>query len=116
MANAGRAAPHAHRKRAADGRTLEVVMKILCATDLLPKSEAAIERAGLLSNQLNAELSLLHVVAPDKSQHDLERTLLRAVARTRSRAKPLLWKTDRTAGVAVRVGTPARIIVETAAK
>jgi universal stress protein E len=91
-------------------------MKILCATDLLPKSEAAIERAGLLSNQLNAELSLLHVVAPDKSQHDLERTLLSAVARTRSRAKPLLWKTDRTAGVAVRVGTPARIIVETAAK
>ena len=29
-------------------------MRILCATDLLPKSEAAIERAGLLSNQLRS--------------------------------------------------------------
>jgi universal stress protein E len=91
-------------------------MNILCATDLLPKSEAAIERAGLLTTQLGAELQLLHVVAPEKSQQDLEHTLLDAVARTRSRAKPLLWRTDRTAGVAVRVGNPARIILETAAR
>jgi universal stress protein E len=95
---------------------MEVDMRILCATDLLPKSEAAIERAGLLSSQLMADLSLLHVVAPEKSQEDLERTLRSAVARTRARARPLLWKTDQSAGVAVRVGNPARIILETAAK
>jgi universal stress protein E len=91
-------------------------MRILCATDLLPKTEAAIERAGLLSTQLSADLSLLHVVAPEKSQDDLEHTLRHAVARTRSRARPLLWKTDRSAEVGVRVGNPARIILETAAK
>src|SRR4029079_17622071 len=107
MADAGRAAPHAHRKRPADGRTLEVLMRILCATDLLPKSEAAIERAGLFSNQLDADLSLLHVVAPEKSHQDLEQTLRSAVSRTKSRAKPLLWSTDRRAEVAVRVGNPA---------
>lgn len=89
-------------------------MRILCATDLLPKSEAAIERAGLLANQLNADLSLLHVVSPEKSHQDLEHTLLSAVARTKARAKPLLWSTDRKAEVAVRVGNPARIILETA--
>ena len=91
-------------------------MRILCATDLLPKSEAAIGRAGLLSNQLNADLSLLHVVSPEKSHQDLEHTLRSAVARTKSRAKPLLWSTDRKAEVAVRVGNPARIILETAAQ
>jgi nucleotide-binding universal stress UspA family protein len=95
---------------------LEVEMRILVATDLLPKTEAAIERAGLLSSQLAADLSLLHVVAPEKSQEDLEHTLRGAVARTRARARPLLWKTDRSAEVAVRVGNPARIILETAAK
>ena len=63
-------------------QTLEVMMRILCATDLLAKSESAIERAGLLANQLNADLSLLHVVAPEKSHQDLEHTLLSAVART----------------------------------
>lgn len=91
-------------------------MRILCATDLLPKSEAAIERAGLLSRQLDADLLLLHVVSPEKSQQDLERTLKDAVERTRARAKPLLWHTARVAEVAVRVGNPARIILETAAQ
>ena len=44
-------------------------MKILCATDLLPKSESAIDRAGMLSDLLNADLSLLHVVMPP-GQHE----------------------------------------------
>jgi nucleotide-binding universal stress UspA family protein len=92
---------------------LEVEMRILCATDLLPKSEPAIARAGLLANQLNADLSLLHVVSPERSHQELKQTLLNAVARTRSRAKPLT-STDPKAEVAVMVGDPARIIVETA--
>jgi universal stress protein E len=94
---------------------MEVAMRILCATDLLPKSEAAIERAGLLANQLNANLTLLHVVSAEKSQQDLEQTLQDAVARTRSRARPLLWRSNRAAEVGVRVGNPAKVILETAA-
>ena len=38
-------------------------MKILCATDLTLKSDAAVDRAGVLASQLDAELVLLHVVA-----------------------------------------------------
>jgi len=91
-------------------------MRILCATDLLPKSEAAIERAALLSNQLGADLALLHVVSPGESQLALEQTLQSAQARTRSRAEPLLWRTNRAAEVAVRVGNPARIILDTVAQ
>ena len=40
-------------------------MRILCATDLLAKSEAAIARAASISDELGADLTLLHgVVAP----------------------------------------------------
>lgn len=91
-------------------------MRILCATDLLPKSEAAIERAGLLANQMGAGLELLHVVSPGESQRALEETLQRALERTKSRATPLLWRAHRPADVTVRVGNPARIILDAMAQ
>ncbi len=91
-------------------------MRILCATDLLPKSEAAIERAGLLSTQLRADVELLHVVSPAESEQALEQTLKQAFERTKSRAEPLLWRTHRPAIAAVRVGNPARIILDRAAQ
>ena len=34
--------------------------RLLVATDLLPKSEPAIDRAGILAREINADLSLLH--------------------------------------------------------
>jgi hypothetical protein len=79
-------------------------MRILCATDLLPKSESALERAGQLSNQLGADLELLHVVAPEESPQALERTLQDAFARAKSPPEPLVWRTRGTASVAVRGG------------
>lgn len=91
-------------------------MRILCATDLLPKSEVAIERAGLLADQLSADLTLLHVVAPGESERALEQTLQTALARTRSRAQPPLWRAQRAPNVAVRAGNPARIILDTVAQ
>jgi nucleotide-binding universal stress UspA family protein len=91
-------------------------MRILCATDLLPKSEVAIERTALLSAELRADVELLHVVSPTDSPQALEQTLQRAFERTKSRAEPLLSRTHRPAIAAVRVGNPARIIVEAAAQ
>jgi len=91
-------------------------MRVLCATDLLPKSEAAIERAGLLADQLGADLTLLHVVVPGESERALEQTLRNAIAQMRSRAQPPLWRGRRTPNVIVRAGNPARIIRETVAQ
>jgi universal stress protein E len=91
-------------------------MRILCATDLLPKSEAAIERAGLLSDQLGADLTLLHVVVPGESERALEHTLQTALGRTKSRAQPPLWRAQRAPNVAVRAGNPARVILDTVAQ
>jgi universal stress protein E len=85
-------------------------MRILCATDLLPKSEFAIERAGLLAEQLDADLSLLHVVTPPESDRMLEQDLQHASAYLKSRARPPLWRVGSVPSVFVRAGSPARIL------
>ena len=46
-------------------------MRILCATDLQPKSDAAIGRAGMLADQLGAGLTLLHVAVRGDGRADL---------------------------------------------
>ncbi|HKU14252.1 MAG TPA: universal stress protein [Steroidobacteraceae bacterium] len=89
------------------------MQKLLCATDLLPKSEAAIERAGLLTQQLAGELTLLHVVAPAAAQINLEHSLQTAITRVKSRSRPPAWHHDVQPQIAVRAGNPARVIVDT---
>ena len=87
-------------------------MRIVCATDLLPRSEAAVERAGLLADHLDAELTLLHVVAPSESERALEQTIRQTQAMLRSRARPPMWRAKGLPGTAIRTGNPARIVVE----
>jgi len=91
-------------------------MRILCATDLLSKSEAAIARAGLMAVELGADATLLHVVSDGQSHLDKEKLLHEALARARSRAQPLVSRTRHAAIVAVRAGDPATTIVEAAAQ
>jgi nucleotide-binding universal stress UspA family protein len=63
-------------------------MKLLCATDLLPKSDAAVDRAYQLRDALNARLTLLHVVAPGGAEKGtLEQRLLSASSRLALRAR-----------------------------
>lgn len=87
--------------------------KLLCATDLLPKTEAAIERAALLADRLGAQLSLLHVVSPVASACNLEQALQLAIAQLGSRARAPLWRHGPAPEVAVRTGSPARLILDT---
>jgi nucleotide-binding universal stress UspA family protein len=91
-------------------------MRILCATDLLPKSEAAIARAGLLSARLRADLTLLHIVSREQSPAVQEKVLQDAFAHAKSRVEPLVSRTHRKAVVAVRVGEPASNIVDAASR
>lgn len=88
-------------------------MKILCATDLLPKSEAAIDRAGRLAEHLGAELTLLHAVALTESDQMLEQDLRRASAELKFRAGLALWRHGPRPNVLVRAGNPTRVLVET---
>jgi universal stress protein E len=89
-------------------------MRILCATDLLPKSDAAIERAGILSDQLSADLTLLHVVVPGESQQALEQTLQRASSEMQRRVRPPRWRAQSAPIVAVHAGSVAKIILDAA--
>jgi nucleotide-binding universal stress UspA family protein len=89
-------------------------MRILCATDLLPKSDAAIARAVLMSDRLGAHLTLLHVVTDGQSPTVQEADLQAALARAQARAEPLVSRPHRTAVVTVRVGDPASNILDTA--
>lgn len=91
------------------------MMKLLAATDLLPKSEFAVDRAGLLADELGADLSLLHVVSPVSSGRVLEQSLEMAIARMKSRVRRPLWRHATTPEVLVRAGNPARVILDTLA-
>lgn len=86
--------------------------RLLCATDLLPKSEWAIDRAGLLAGELHARLSLLHVVSPSASEKILEQTLQTAISRMKARARPPLWRSGPNPDVGVRAGNPARLVLD----
>jgi universal stress protein E len=87
--------------------------RLLCATDLLPKSECAIDRAGILAHEIGADLSLLHVVSATASERILEQSLQIAIARMKSRARPPMWRRGPTPHVLVRTGNPARLILDT---
>lgn len=87
--------------------------RLLCATDLLPKSDRAIDRASILAGDLAAELSLLHVVSPTASERALEQSLQIAMARMKSRVRPPLWRRGTVPTVVVRTGNPARLICDT---
>jgi universal stress protein E len=91
-------------------------MRLLSATDLMPKSESSIDRAGLLADELGAELSLLHVVSPVASERVLEQSLQIALGRMKSRVRSPLWHAETTPDVVVRPGNPARVILDTIAR
>lgn len=86
--------------------------RLLVATDGLPKSEFAIDRAGLLADGLGAELSLLHVVSPVSSERVLEQSLQMAIARMKSRVRSPLWRAKTMPDVVVRAGNPTRVIMD----
>ncbi len=88
-------------------------MKILCATDLLPKSESAIDRAGMLAEHLGADLSLLHAAPPTESDQMLEQDVQRASRQLKFRAGQALWRYGPLPSVHVRAGNPTRVLLDT---
>jgi universal stress protein E len=89
-------------------------MQILCGTDLLPKTESALDRAGMLAERLGAELSLLHVAVPTESDRMLEEDVQRARALLQARATSPLWRYGPPPEVCIRSGSPAHVLIEVA--
>ncbi len=87
-------------------------MNILAATDLLPKSEAAIERAGFLADALKASLAIVHAVPPaTPSGHTLEERLRRASSQLAIRTSPPEWHWGSQPELVVQFGHPARVVL-----
>jgi len=87
-------------------------MKILCATDLLPKTESAIERAAMLAEQLSATLSLIHAVPIGESKEALEEDMQHARGLLGARAMPPRWRFGAPATLLVRSGNVAAVLIE----
>jgi len=89
-------------------------MKILCATDLLPRSDAAVERSGALADALKAKLTLLHVVAPIPSETALMEELREAGVQLKERSRAPRWTHGAVPSLVVRTGDPGQVAIETA--
>jgi universal stress protein E len=88
-------------------------MNILCATDFLPKSEAAIERAAFLADLLEAELTVVHAVAPATADgRTLEERLRSARARLAARTSIPQWRWRSGPDIAVQFGRPSRVVLD----
>lgn len=87
-------------------------MKLLCATDLLPKTDDAVDRAFQLRAALGAKLALVHVVPTLGSEEGtLEQRLLSARSRLGLRAR----HSGGDARLVVRCGRPTNVVCEEAA-
>jgi len=89
-------------------------MKILCATDLESKSDAAVDRAGMLATQLDAELVLLHVVPHAASASALERNLMESGERMKARIRAPRWRHGLAPNTMIRIGNAAQLLSRTA--
>jgi len=87
-------------------------MRILCATDLLPKSDAAVERAAVLADRLQADLMMLHIVSTDSSDQSLEDRLQAGLTQLTARARPPSWKAQCAPRLGILPGNPARLILD----
>src|SRR5689334_16082891 len=87
-------------------------MNILCATDLLPKTDAAVERAHQMRKLTGGRLTFLHVVQPgDAHEGTLEQRMLSAQSRLARRARRATAPVE----LVVRCGRPATVLREVAA-
>src|SRR3954452_9681707 len=85
----------------------ERAMKILCTTDLLPKGDAAVERAAIIARQLRAQLFIVHIVG---SVED-ERTAHPALVQIGSRLGCSMEGDGIAASVLLRVGNTAAQLI-----
>lgn len=85
-------------------------MKILCATDLTLKSDAAVDRAGVLATQLDAELVLLHVVAHSAFASVLEQRLQSSMERMKERTRPPQWGHALAPNTIIRIGGAPEVV------
>lgn len=87
--------------------------RVLCATDLRPRSERAVSRAHAIARGLGAQLLLLHVVDPAESARAIRRRGARARFMLDAHARKLA-RLGNGAQISVRAGRPHETIADVA--
>jgi nucleotide-binding universal stress UspA family protein len=87
---------------------------LLLATDLLPKTDAAIARAARLASSLHADCSLLHAFSTDARDGAVPKRTRESVIRLSAIAAQEGWPSRQPINVLSRAGTPATVIIEAA--
>ena len=84
-------------------------MRLLCATDLRPRSDAAVDRACQIRDAMRASLTLVHVVPPLSAEHGtLEQRLLSASGLLAHRAR----HAGEGVQLVLRCGRPSTVVCE----
>jgi nucleotide-binding universal stress UspA family protein len=87
---------------------------LLVATDLLPKTEAAVARAARLATSLRADCSLLHAFSTDARDGTVPKRTSESVIRLSAIAARDEWPAGQPINVFSRAGAPASVIIEAA--
>jgi nucleotide-binding universal stress UspA family protein len=87
---------------------------LLVATDLMPKTDAAIARAARLATSLRADCSLLHAFSTDARDGSVPKRTRESVVHLSAIAARDGWPTQQPVSVLARAGTAANVIVEAA--
>jgi universal stress protein E len=87
---------------------------LLVATDLLPKTDAAVARAARLAGRLRADCSLLHAFSTDARDGNVPKRTRESVIRLSAIAAQDGWPSQQPVNVLARAGTAPTVIVEAA--
>lgn len=84
--------------------------RLLCVTDLTPRSDNAVQRTVLLAQQLDAEVLFLHAVDDGQSGRVVRMKVNRAQVRLLSQSERMMKHAPQDASAVVRLGKPLQAI------
>jgi len=89
---------------------------LLVATDLLPKTDAAVARAARLATSLRADCTLLHAFSTDARDGSVPKRTRESVVHLSAIAAQDGWPAEQPVSVLARAGAAANVIVEAASE
>lgn len=88
--------------------------RILCATDLAPRSDRAVQRAAMLAKRMDAEVLFVHVVSDRQPERVVHLKANRARMRLMTQAERAMTHSPESARVEIHLGKPLKVIADLA--
>jgi universal stress protein E len=88
--------------------------RVLCASDLTPRSDRAVRRAAILARQMDADLMFVHVVEHQSSERIQRLKASRARVRLAAQVERAMAPVPERATIEIHLGKPLKVIAELA--